>query len=114
MYSPKSGDEPKSLRARLSLPDGLKLLLAVLMPNMLPSKSESGEVLVTYSPQRLLRQFEFDQGAVLVSGNTCIGFWEVEFHYGGEGRGMLMGDFNFVFWPCKAREAVRSPEGALY
>lgn len=51
LYSPKSGGKPKSLRARLSLPDDLKLLLAMMTPITLSLKSESGEAMVTYNSQ---------------------------------------------------------------
>lgn len=112
LYSPKSGAEPRSLRARSLLPKDLKILLVVLAPS--PLKSESGEGLTTYSPQRLLRQFGFDQVTVLVTGSTCIDVWEAESRYLGGGRGALRGDFDSIFWPCKSREGVHSAGWALY
>lgn len=77
--------------------DELKMFLVVLTPITLPSKSQCGEALTTYSPQLLLRQFGFDQGAVLVLGNPCISVWEVESWYVGVGRDTLLGDFNLIF-----------------
>lgn len=47
-------------------------------------------------------------------GNTCINVWEAESPYVGEGRDMLMDNFDSIFWPCKARDGMRSPGGALY
>lgn len=73
------------------------MLLAVLTPITLPLKSKSGEAMTIYSPQRLLRQFGFDQGTVLVLGSTCIDIWEAEYGYAGEGRDALLGDFDSIF-----------------
>lgn len=111
-YSPTS--EVRSLRHRSSLPEELTSFLALLTSITLPSRSESGEVLTTYSPQRLLCQFGYDQGAVLVLGSSCIGVWEVEARYVGAGRDALLGDFDSLFWPCRSREGVRSAGGAMY
>lgn len=74
LYSPEV-NEGRSLRERSALPEELKMLLAMLTLTMLPLKTESGATLTTYSPQRLLRQFGFDQGAVVVLGALpwCLG-----------------------------------------
>lgn len=74
---------------------------------MFPSKSESGEVLTTYRPQRLLHQLGFDQGVVLV--RAVLGVWEAESY-----RNALFGDFELIFWPSKSREGDPSVGGALY
>lgn len=106
--------EVRSLRHRSSLPEELKSFLALLTPITLHSRSESGEVLTTYSPQRLLRQFGYDQGALLVLGSSYIGVWEAEARYVGVDRDALLGDFDSLFWPCRSREGVRSAGGAMY
>lgn len=111
MYS--STSEVRSLGHRSKLLEELRTFLAVLTPITLPSRSESGEVLTTYSPQRLFRQFGYDQGAVLVLGSSCIGVWEAEAGYVGASRDALLGDFDSIFWPCRSREGVRSVGGAI-
>lgn len=90
------------------------MLLAVLTLITFPLKSENGEALTIYNPQRLPRRFGFDQGAMLVTGSTCINVWEAESRYVGASRDALPGDFDSIFWACKSRESVRSAEGAFY
>lgn len=81
---------------------------------MLSLKTESREALTTYSPQRLLRQFGFIQGVVLVLGSPCVGVWEAEYRYTSTGRDTLSVDFDLIFWPSKSREGVLSAGGVLY
>lgn len=33
---------------------------------------------MSYSPERILRQFKFDQGALWIMGDTCVSIWEAE------------------------------------
>lgn len=60
LYLKASGGETRSLEARSDLPGGLEVLLTNVPPVTLPQRFENGETLMTYSPQRLLRQFLFD------------------------------------------------------
>lgn len=113
LYSPEVSGE-SSLRERSALPEELKMLLAVLAPTTLPSITESGEVLTSYSPQRLLRQFGLDQGAVVPLGESCLGVWEAEGRFTSSGRDMVLAGWSSVFWPGLSREGALSPGGALY
>lgn len=69
LYS--QSDVPISLKSRSSLSGILFARLITL--TMLPSMSEN-RILMTYNPQRLLRHFSFNQGAVCVLRENCIDF----------------------------------------
>lgn len=113
LYSPVVSEE-RSLQERPALPEELKMLLAILAPTMLPSITETGEVLTSYSPQRLLRQFGLDQGAVVVLGESCLGVWDAEGRFTMSGRDMVLAGWSSIFWPSLSREGALSPGGALY
>lgn len=93
-----------SLPSSSSIPIGLQILLAVINPMQLSSNSENGEILVTYSPQRLLRHFCCDQGADWVFAGIASMFgtnvWDDESQLNGGCRFMAL--------------HVRSLWGALY
>lgn len=82
---------------RLTLPEELKMLLAVLTPTTLPLNTENGEALTSYGPQRLMRQFGFDQGVVVVLGGSCLGIWEVEGRFTYSGRDALLAELDSIF-----------------
>lgn len=75
-----------SLKSRSSVPSDLQILLAMITPTMLPLRSGKGETLITCNPLRLLRHLGFHQGAVWVTGRSCISVWDGESHYVGEGQ----------------------------
>lgn len=102
------------MRERSTLPEELKVLLAVLAPTTLPLSTESGEALTSYSPQRLMRQFGLDQGAVVVLGESCLDVWEAEDRFTQSGRDALLVEWDSVFWPSLSMEGALSPGGALY
>lgn len=90
------------------------MLLAVLAPTTLPSITESGEALTSYSPQRVMRQFGLDQGAVVVLGGSYRGVWEAEGRFTWSGRDSVLAEWDSIFWPSLSREGALSPGGALY
>lgn len=47
-------------------------LLAKVAPILLPSNLEFGECFVVYNPQRVLRQFEYDQAVLRVHVDTSF------------------------------------------
>lgn len=81
---------------------------------MLPLNIENGEAITTYNPQRLMRQFGFGQGALVVLGESCLGIWEAEGRYTNTEREALLADWDSIFWPSISREGVLSVGGALY
>lgn len=101
-----------SLALTPSLPAGL--LLVVVTPITFLLRSGNRDTLVTYSPQRLIRQFGFGQGAVLVYVGTCIDVWDVESYYVGGVQDSLLGNHSSIYWPCTSQEGIRSLGGALY
>lgn len=62
MYYAQLGGEISLVR-QVSVPTDAYFFLAVIAQTLLPSKLKSGESMMTYGPQRILRQFRFDQGA---------------------------------------------------
>lgn len=91
LYSPEVSGQ-RSSKERSSLPEELKMLLAVLAPTTLPSITESGEALTSYSPQRVMRQFGLDQGAMVVLGGSCLGVWEAEGRFIWSGRDTVLAE----------------------
>lgn len=85
------------LRPRSSVSLALKNLLVVLLPTLLPSRSEEGDVLVPYNPHRFLRKFGFDQGPVVETGKICPGIREAESQYTRAGRDRLFEDKEAIY-----------------
>lgn len=57
-------------------------LVVVVVPTLLPSKTESDEGMALYSPQRALRQLSYDQEAVTIiedSRNFSLSIVEAQF-----------------------------------
>lgn len=50
-------------------PPKYQALLAIVAPNLLPYKLESGENITVYNPQRVLQQFEYDEGPAPINGD---------------------------------------------
>lgn len=50
----------------------LLLLLVVVAPALLPSKLEENGNAVSDNQQRIMRQFGFDQGSVMIVGESVI------------------------------------------
>lgn len=46
----------------------IHLFLAIVTPTLLPFMSEIIEVIVSYNPQRVLRQLGYDRGANIITG----------------------------------------------
>lgn len=86
-----------TLKSRPSILDGLQILLAMIAPTPLPSRSEKGETMMTYSPQWLLRHFSYDQRAAWVIRESCLNVWDVESYYLGGGQDFLLGNFFSIF-----------------
>lgn len=106
------------LQPRSSVSVALRILVAVLAPTSLPSRSENGDVLVQYNPHRFVRQFGLDQGAVVETGNICPGLREAEYQYTRVGRDTLLSGYTSVYWPgllrrgCVLRAAHFTGPGA--
>lgn len=102
------------LRSRSVVFVTLKTLMAVLASTSLPALSESWDILVAYNPQRFIQQFRLDQGAVVESGNICIGVREAEAQYTRVGRDCLLSCCSSIFWPSLVIRGVRLPGGVLH
>lgn len=81
----------------LDVPVDIHFLLDVIAPTSLSSKLESGESMMTYNPQRKLRQFGYDQGATWMAGGNCVKVWEVKISYVRDGRDCLLGTLPSIF-----------------
>lgn len=57
---------------RENIPPKILFLLAVVALSLLPSKLETKESVASYNPQRMLRQFNFDQGSVMIKGKVSF------------------------------------------
>lgn len=99
------------MRPRSSVSLALKNLLAVVLPTSLPLRSEEGDDLVAYNPHRFLRQFGFDQGAVVETGKVYSSMREAENQYTRAGRDRLFEDRESMYWPSLSRRGVRSLGG---
>lgn len=64
--------EEISLVPRGDVPIGAYFLLALIALELFPSKLETGESMMSYSPQQILQKFGFDLGAVWIMGSTCV------------------------------------------
>lgn len=60
-----------------------------------------------------MRQFGFDQGAVVVLGGSCLGVWEAEGRFTQSGKDNLLVEMDSIFWPSLRREGALSAWGAL-
>lgn len=60
-----------------------------------------------------MRQFGFDQGAVVVLGGSCLGVWEAEGRFTQSGKDNLLVEMDSIFWPSLSREGALSAWGAL-
>lgn len=109
IYPARSG--LTQLRPMSSVSLALKNLLAVVLPTSLPLRSEEGDDLVAYNPHRFLRQFGFDQGAVVETGKVCSGMREAKNQYTRAGRDRLFEDRESMYWPSLSRGGVRSLGG---
>lgn len=85
-----------------------------MAPNSLPSRLESGNVLVSYNPRRFIRQFRLDKGAVVKTGKVCPSLRETEHQYTLVGRDALLGQHASIFCPSLLRQVFRSPGGVLH
>lgn len=57
---------------RADIPSTATFELALVAPALLPTKLDIEETVANYNPQRIMRQFGFDQGAVWIAGETCF------------------------------------------
>lgn len=57
---------------RENIPPKILFLLAVVALSLLPSKLETKKSVASYNPQRILRQFNFDQGSVMITGKVSF------------------------------------------
>lgn len=88
------------------MPVGLQYLLGVLALTLLRSRLESGDAMVAYSPQRVLRLFGFDQGVACATEASCINVRGAESRYMAGGRENLLGTFSSIFWPSLVRKGA--------
>lgn len=89
LYAQSSG--VVSLTPRSSTRAGVHFLLGVMVLTLLPSKLETGESMVTYSPKCILRQFGYDQGTFWMVEGNCVNVWEAESRYAGDGKDCWLG-----------------------
>lgn len=54
---------------RIDIPHVVLFLLAIIAPGLLTLKLDTKESVASYSLQRILRQFGFDQGTVWITGS---------------------------------------------
>lgn len=78
----------------------------MLAPTSFRSRPESGDVLVSYNPHLLVRQFGLDQGAVVEMGNVCISVRKVKDQYTRASMDSLFGRYASVYWPSLLRRGV--------
>lgn len=98
-----------------NIPPAVFFLLVIVTPVLLPSKLAGSESVVSYSDQRVLRQFGFNQRAVWIVGDACFtSIREAKSQFMGDGRGKIFADFTSFYWPSLVREGARSPGGASY
>lgn len=64
------------LEPQLSTLVGIQFLLVMIAPTSLSLKLESGESMITYSPQHMLRHFDYDQGTAWMAGGTVSMSWK--------------------------------------
>lgn len=89
--------------------------LAIIAPTLLPFVTESKARVVSYNPQRVMRQLGYDQSAIQLSGEMgCSGSATAEAQFTGQGKTHIISKFKRTFWPDRMRVRVRSPEGAIY
>lgn len=87
----------------------------MITPTLLPSICESKAWIVSYNPQRVMRQLGHDQFAIQVSGETgCSNSSLVESQFVGEGKALIISKFKTIFWPSGARVGVRTLGGFVY
>lgn len=77
--------------------DGVYFLLGVSASILIPLKLERGEIMVTYSPEHILRQFGYAEGDIPMVGGNCVNVWEAESFYVGDGRDCLLGALTSIF-----------------
>lgn len=91
------------------------LYLAIAAPDLLPSKSESKKAVVSYNPQRVLRQLGYDKWTMMISwemGNSSM--LNVETRFIRDRSDQILANLKEMFLPSQARAGVRSPSGAMY
>lgn len=88
--------------------------LAIIVPTLLPFITESKVGVVSYNPQRVMRQLGYDQSAIQISGEMgCSSSTTAEAQFIGQGK-THVSKFKKTFWPDRVRVGVRSPGGAIY
>lgn len=82
---------------------------------LLPFVTESKVGVVSYNPQRVMRQLGYDQSAIQLSGEMgCSSSATTEAQFIGQGKTRTISKFKRTFWPDRVRVGVRSPGGAIY
>lgn len=88
--------------------------LAIISPTLLPFMTESKTGIVSYNPQRVMRQLGYDQPAIQITGKMgCSGSTTAESQLIGQGRMHIVSMFKKTFWPDRIRVGVRSPESLI-
>lgn len=85
----------------------------MISPTLFPFIIESKTGPVSYNPQRVMRQLEYDQSAIQVSGETCSNSSLVESQFVGDGKGLIIQNLRLSFGQV-ARGSRLGPQKALY
>lgn len=88
---------------------------AILALTLLPFITESKTGVVSYKPQRVMRQLRYDQFAIQISGEMgCSSSITAESQFIGQGRTHIVSKFKKIFWPDRTRVGVKFPGGSIY
>lgn len=84
-------------------------------PHAPPFMTESKTGIVSYNPQRVMRQLGYDQSAIKIRGEMAYSSSATaESQFIGQGRTHIVSKFKKTFWPDRVRVGVRSPRGSIY
>lgn len=61
-----------TLVPRIDIPPRILFFLTVVAPVLIPSKLESNRTIISYNPQGIMKQFGFDQGSLIITGETSF------------------------------------------
>lgn len=105
-----ASNEDMGLSLRTSCLSWILTSLAYVAPTLLPSKLELGESMVVCNPQRVLWQFDFDEGSMSVRGDTFYLNLLIE----GQGKLEILLSFQRIIYKALWREGMMSLGGVLF
>lgn len=91
------------------------VMAAIVVPGLLPFKLETSKCVALYSPQRVLRQMGYDQGAVSITKDSrSPSLRDMKARFIEKDQDMILEDHQRLLWPSTWRVGVRSLSGVLF